>query len=96
LGHITEAAGIKQAKCSVPEWGEGMGGSGKGFDSLFGQKEVNRAIRNGLDGLLHQDPPCHASRRSGLGERTFYAVGQTFVVHEKLRRNKDRLQPIWQ
>jgi hypothetical protein len=82
LGHTTEATEIKQAKCSVRECGEGVGGSGKGFASLFGQKVVNRAIRNGLDGLLHRDPRYHVSGSSGLCERTFYAAGQTFVVHK--------------
>ncbi len=82
IGYTIAGAGIKQAEGSVPEWGGGMEGYGKRFASSFGQKVVNRSIRIGLDGLLHEDPRYFASGRSGIWSRALYAVGQTFVVHK--------------
>jgi hypothetical protein len=82
FGYTIAGAGIKQAQGSVPEWGGGMEGYGKRFASSFGQKVVNRSIRIGLKGLLHEDPRYFASGRSGIWSRTLYAVGQTFVSHK--------------
>jgi hypothetical protein len=75
-------AGIKQARDSVPEWGDGIEGYGKRLASSFGQKIVSHSIRIGLDGLLHQDSRYFASGRSGIWSRIFYAWGQTFVVRK--------------
>lgn len=59
-----------------------MEGYGKRFASSFGQKAVNRSIRIGLNGVLHEDPRYFTSGRSGIWGRTLYAVSQTFVAHK--------------
>ncbi len=73
-------SGMMQAQSSVPEWGGGMEGYGKRFGSAFSQRAINRSIRIGLNGILHEEPRYLASDRSGVWRRTFYAVGQTVLV----------------
>lgn len=72
--------GIKQAQGSVREWGGGMEGYGKRYASSFGQKVVDRSVRIGLQGLLHEDPRYFASGRSGIWSRTIYAASEAFWV----------------
>jgi hypothetical protein len=73
---------IRQARNAAPEWGQGMGGYGKRFASSFGQKAIKQSIQFGIRALWHEDPRYRASARTGLLQRTFYAVGQTFVSYK--------------
>jgi hypothetical protein len=82
LINIAAAAGIKQARNSPPEWGQGMEGFGSRFASGFGLKAIKLSIQSGIEGLLGEDPRYYASARSGVFHRAFYAAGQTFVSHK--------------
>ncbi len=75
-------AGINQARDNVPEWGQGIEGYGKRLSSSFGHKAVKCSIQLGIGAFLHEDPRYFASARSGIWQRTIYAVGQTFVSHK--------------
>jgi hypothetical protein len=72
-------SGIKQARDSVPEWGQGMSGYGKRFGSSLGQKAIKQSIRFGLGTLLHEDPRHFSSGRQGIWRRTLYAASRSFV-----------------
>jgi hypothetical protein len=72
-------SGIKQARNSVPEWGQGMSGYGKRFGSSLGQKAIKQSIRFGLGTLLHEDPRYFSSGRRGIWRRALYATSRSFV-----------------
>jgi hypothetical protein len=76
------SAGIRQAKNSIPEWGQGMEGYGKRFGSSYGQRVINHSIVFGLESILHEDPRYHKSESSGVWRRAFHAVGQSFISHK--------------
>lgn len=76
------ASGIKQARDSVPEWGQGMEGYGKRLAAALGQKAISHTVRFGLGSLMHEDPRYFESGSSGIWHRTLYAAGQTFVAHK--------------
>ena len=73
---------INQARDAVPDWGQGMEGYGKRFGSSYGQKVIKNTIRLGLVEAMHEDPRYFASDRSGIWNRTEYAVWQTFLSHK--------------
>ena len=75
-------AGIKQARDSVPEWGQGMEGYGKRLASSFGHKIIKRNIQFGFNILLHEDPRYFYSEKTGIWERTLYAASRTFVSNK--------------
>jgi len=76
------SAGMRQAKDSIPEWGQGMEGYGKRFGSSYGQRAINHTIVFGLGSILHEDPRYFKSEDSGLWRRVFHAVGQSFISHK--------------
>jgi hypothetical protein len=82
FGYTALTTGIKQAQGSVPEWGGGMEGYGRRYASSFGQKAINRSIRIGLQGLLHEEPRYIASGRSSLWSRALYAASEAFWVRK--------------
>jgi hypothetical protein len=82
FGYSFAGSWINQARDTVPEWGQGMEGYGKRFGSSYGQKVVKDSIRLGLVEMLHEDPRYFASGRSGIWQRTEYAIGQTFISHK--------------
>lgn len=75
-------AGIKQARDSIPEWGQGMEGYGKRLGSSFSHKIIKRNICFGVGSLLHEDPRYFYSDESGIWRRTLYAMSRTFVSNK--------------
>ena len=67
---------------STPEWGQGIEGYGIRFASSVGRRIIKNSIQHGLGGLLKEDPRYLASGRSGIWQRSFYAVGQTFIANK--------------
>ncbi|MBN2318218.1 MAG: hypothetical protein JXR49_04040 [Acidobacteria bacterium] len=67
---------------STPEWGQGIEGYGIRFASSVGRRIIKNSIHHGLGGLLREDPRYLASGRSGIWQRSFYAVGQTFIANK--------------
>ncbi len=82
FGYTFAGSWINQARDNVPEWGQGMDGYAHRFGSSFGQKMIKNTIRLGLVDMMHEDPRYFASNRSGVWNRTKYAIGQTFVSHK--------------
>ena len=76
------SAGIRQARDSVPDWGQGMEGYSKRFASSYGQKAIDKTIVFGLGSILHEDPRYHKSEDSRVWRRLFHAVGQSFISHK--------------
>jgi hypothetical protein len=75
-------AGIKQARDTDPEWGQGTEGYGKRLASSLGHKAVNRGIRLGLGSLFHEDPRYFFSESRGIWRRTLFAASRTFVSNK--------------
>jgi len=75
------SAGVKQARDSVPEWGQGMDGYSARYVSGIGRKIIKNSIHHGLAGFFHEDPRYYYSGRTGIWKRSLYAAGQTFVTH---------------
>lgn len=75
-------AGIKQARDSVPEWGQGMEGYGRRLASSFGHKIIKRNIQFVAGSLLHEDPRYFCSGSEGIWRRSLYAAGRTFVSNK--------------
>ena len=75
-------AGIKQARDSVPEWGQGVEGYGRRLASSFGHKIIKRNIQFGIGTLLHEDPRYFCSGSSGVWRRSFYAASRAFVSNK--------------
>jgi hypothetical protein len=76
------SAGIRQARDTVPEWGQGMEGYSKRFASSYGQRVIDKTIVFGLGSILHEDPRYYKSEKSGVWRRVLHAVGQSFVAHK--------------
>jgi hypothetical protein len=75
--------GIKQARNTVPEWGQGVDGYGIRVASSVGQRIVRNTIHHGLGGLLNEDPRYYVSGRAGSWDRSLYALSQTFITHKQ-------------
>ncbi len=82
FGYTFLGAWINQARDNVPEWGQGADGYAHRFGSSFGQKMIKNTMRLGLVDMMHEDPRYFASNRSGIWNRTKYAIGQTFISHK--------------
>lgn len=76
---ITGAA-VKQARNSVPEWGQGMGDYGKRLASSLGQKSIKGSLYFSAGAILREDPRYLASDRSSVWGRALDAAGQVFVA----------------
>jgi len=75
-------AGIKQARDSMPEWGQGMEGYGKRLGSSFSHKIIKRNIQFGVSCLLREDPRYFFSEGQGFGKRSLYAMSRSFVSNK--------------
>lgn len=75
-------AGIKQARDSTPEWGQGMEGYGRRLASAFGHKIVKRNIQFTIGSLMREDPRYFCSESSGIWRRSMYAASRTFVSNK--------------
>ncbi len=75
-------AGIKQARDSVPEWGQGMEGYGKRLASSFSHKIIKRNIHFGMASLLREDPRYFLSEEQTIWRRSVYAMSRTFVSNK--------------
>ncbi len=74
-------AGIRQARNSLPDYGQGMSGYGKRFGSSMATGASAEFFGTFLlSSLLHRDPRYFVKLRGGPGHRIGYALSRLVVV----------------
>lgn len=76
LGYLKAgfSAGIDQWNDKPTEWEQGASGYGKRFANILGQYSIQRTVTFGLSSLLHEDNRYFNSGKTGLWQRTQYAL----------------------
>jgi hypothetical protein len=73
-------AGLEQAYNRPKEWGDGAGGFGRRYASLYAQHFIGQVFQQGIAYRLHEDNRYFGSGKRKAGARLGYALASTILA----------------
>jgi hypothetical protein len=81
------SAGQNQWSHTPEAWEQGASGYGKRYADIMGQYAVRKTVTFGLESLMHEDNRYFPSGKSGIWQRTGYALASGILArHDSGRR----------